>query len=87
MCRWQASRARKRTDKPTGTSATSLAYHYDRAGRLIALDNENRAQATFRYNLRDQLTDEIGFDGRWQRYVYNAASELTHLIETGGSEA
>ncbi|WCM87178.1 RHS repeat domain-containing protein [Acidovorax sp. NCPPB 3576] len=65
----------------------SLAYHYDRAGRLIALDNENRAQTTFRYNLRDQLTDEIGFDGRWQRYVYNAASELTHLIEAGGSDA
>ncbi|GKS74443.1 DUF6531 domain-containing protein [Acidovorax sp. SUPP950] len=65
----------------------TLAYHYDRAGRLIALDNENRAQTTFRYNLRDQLTDEIGFDGRWQRYVYNAASELTHLIEAGGSEA
>ncbi|GKT02451.1 DUF6531 domain-containing protein [Acidovorax sp. SUPP3434] len=71
----------------TDAAGRTLAYHYDRAGRLIALDNENRAQATFRYNLRDQLTDEIGFDGRWQRYVYNAASELTHLIETGGSEA
>ena len=71
----------------TDAAGRTLAYHYDRAGRLIALDNENRAQTTFRYNLRDQLTDEIGFDGRWQRYVYNAASELTHLIEAGGSEA
>ncbi|GKT27071.1 RHS repeat-associated core domain-containing protein [Acidovorax sp. SUPP3334] len=71
----------------TDAAGRTLAYHYDRAGRLIALDNENRAQTTFRYNLRDQLTDEIGFDGRWQRYVYNAASELTHLIEAGGSDA
>ncbi|MDA8457043.1 DUF6531 domain-containing protein [Acidovorax sp. GBBC 3334] len=65
----------------------TLAYHYDRAGRLIALTNENRAQTTFRYDLRDQLTDEIGFDGRWQRYVYNAAGELTHAVEAGGCEA
>ncbi|AVS66200.1 sugar-binding protein [Paracidovorax avenae] len=64
-----------------------LAYHYDRAGRLMCLVNENRAQTTFRYDLRDQLTDEIGFDGRWQRYVYNAAGELTHVIEAVGCEA
>jgi YD repeat-containing protein len=32
------------------------------------------------------LSDEIGLDGRHQRYVYNAAGELTHLIEAGGSE-
>ncbi|WP_375576637.1 RHS repeat-associated core domain-containing protein [Paracidovorax oryzae] len=65
----------------------TLAYHYDAAGRLASLINENRAQATFRYDLRDQLTDEIGFDGRWQRYVYNAAGELTHVIEAGGCDA
>ncbi|WP_223275299.1 RHS domain-containing protein [Delftia tsuruhatensis] len=65
----------------------SLAYHYDRAGRLIALDNENHARTHFRYDLRDQLTDEVGFDGRWQRYIYNAAGELTHVIEAGGSDA
>ncbi|WP_434802470.1 RHS repeat-associated core domain-containing protein [Paracidovorax avenae] len=64
-----------------------LAYHYDAAGRLVSLINENRAQTTFRYDLRDQLTDEIGFDGRWQRYVYNPAGELTHVIEAGGCEA
>lgn len=34
----------------------------------------------------DRLTDEIGFDGRHQRYGYNLASELTHLIEAGGSD-
>lgn len=65
----------------------SLTYHYDRAGRLIALDNENHARTHFRYDLRDQLTDEVGFDGRWQRYIYNAAGELTHVIEAGGSDA
>jgi YD repeat-containing protein len=69
------------------TAGRSLAYHYDRAGRLIALDNENHARPHFRYYLHDQLTDEVGFDGRWQRYIYNAAGELTHLIEAGGSDA
>ena len=39
------------------------------------------------YDLADNLSDEIGFDGRWQRYVYNAAGELTHLIEAGGGDA
>lgn len=32
------------------------------------------------------MSDEIGIDGRHQRYVYNAAGELTHLVEAGGSE-
>ena len=34
----------------------------------------------------DRLTNEIGFDGRHQRYGYNLAGELTHLIEAGGSD-
>jgi RHS repeat-associated protein len=34
----------------------------------------------------DNLTDEIGFDGRHQRYCYNVVGELTHVIETGGSD-
>ncbi|WP_287085087.1 hypothetical protein [Acinetobacter sp.] len=66
------------------TAGRSLAYHYDRAGCLIALDNENYARTHFRYDL---LTDEVGFDDRWQRYIYNAAGELTHVIEAGGSNA
>ncbi len=50
------------------------AYHYDAAGRLVSLVNENRAQTTFRYDLRDRFPDEMGFDSRWQRYVYNATA-------------
>ena len=64
----------------------SIHYTYDAASRLIRLTNEAGAVTHFHYDVLDRLTDEIGFDGRHQRYVYNAASELTHLIETGGSD-
>ena len=64
----------------------TLRYHYDGAGRLGTLTNEVGAVTQFRYDLLDRLTDEIGFDGRHQRYAYNAASELTHVIERGGSD-
>jgi YD repeat-containing protein len=33
------------------------------------LTNENGEHTTFGYDLLDRLTDEIGFDGRHQRYA------------------
>ena len=64
----------------------TLKYQYDHAGRLAVLTNENGEHTNFRCDLLDRLTDEIGFDGRHQRYAYNAAGELTHVIERGGSD-
>lgn len=64
----------------------TLRYQYDHAGRLATLTNEVGAVTWFGYDLLDRLTDEVGFDGRHQRYAYNAAGELTHVIERGGSD-
>ncbi|MEN9365832.1 MAG: hypothetical protein RL489_190 [Pseudomonadota bacterium] len=64
----------------------TLQYRYDHAGRLKTLINENGEATRFGYDLLDRLTDEQGFDGRHQRYCYNAAGELTHVIEFGGSD-
>ena len=63
-----------------------LRYQYDHAGRLATLTNENGEVTWFGYDLLDRLTDEVGFDRRHQRYTYNAAGELTHVIECGGSD-
>jgi YD repeat-containing protein len=65
----------------------SLQYHYDMVGRLVALQNENAAQYQFHYDLADNLIQEVGFDGRIQRYRYNAAGELTELHERSAHEA
>ena len=64
----------------------TLCYDYDRAGRLSTLTNQNGEVSRFAYDLLDSLTDEVGFDGRHERYVSNAVGELTHLIERGGSD-
>ena len=64
----------------------ALRYQYDHAGRLVTLTNEVGAVTHFGYDLLNRLTDEVGFDGRHQRYTYNAASALTHVIERGGSD-
>lgn len=64
----------------------TLRFDYDRGGRLSSLTNQNGEVTRFAYNLLDHITDEVGFDGRHQRYVCNAVGELTHLIERGGSD-
>ncbi len=64
----------------------TLRYDYDRAGRLSTLTNQNGEVTRFGYDPLDHITDEVGFDGRHQRYVSNAVGELTHLIERGGSD-
>lgn len=64
----------------------TLSYQYDHAGRLITLTNQNGEISSFGYDLLDRITDEVGFDGRHQRYVSNPVGRLTHLIERGGSD-
>ena len=51
-------------------------YHYDLAGRLTGLTNENRRPYKFSYDAMDRLTEEVAFDGRTQRYRYDMAGQL-----------
>lgn len=62
----------------------TLRFDYDRAGRLSTLTNQNGEVTRFGYDLLDHITDEVGFDGRHQRYVCNAVGDLTHWVERGG---
>ena len=70
----------------TNALGHTLRYAYDRAGRLTTLTNENGEITWFGYDVLDRLTDDIGFDGRHQRYCWNAAGELSHVVERGGSD-
>ncbi|OZG69914.1 hypothetical protein BTA51_28725, partial [Hahella sp. CCB-MM4] len=54
-----------------------LHYHYDGERNLVGLTNENGDHYQLKYDLNERLIEEIGFDGRQQRYEYNA---LGHLI-------
>nr|WP_252980585.1 RHS repeat protein [Delftia acidovorans] len=61
----------------TDCSGQTTRYTYDGMGRpLTRIDTAGRSLA-YHYDRA----------GRWQRYIYNAAGELTHLIEAGGSDA
>ncbi len=58
-------------------------YQYDEASRLTRITNENGAHTTFAYSVRDQLIEQVNFDGRTQHYAYNAGGELTQSIDAG----
>jgi RHS repeat-associated protein len=53
-----------------------LHYHYDGERNLIGLTNEKGERYQLDYDLNERLVQEIGFDGRVQRYNYNAAGHL-----------
>ncbi|HED34660.1 MAG TPA: hypothetical protein ENJ08_10685, partial [Gammaproteobacteria bacterium] len=55
----------------------TLDYHYDGERNLIGLTNEKGEHYQLKYDLAERLIQEIGFDGRVQRYHYNKAGQLT----------
>uniref|UniRef100_UPI000CAC2C69 DUF6531 domain-containing protein n=1 Tax=Psychromonas sp. Urea-02u-13 TaxID=2058326 RepID=UPI000CAC2C69 len=55
----------------------TLDYHYDGERNLIGLTNEKGKDYHLRYDLNERLIEEVGFDGRLQKYHYNAAGHLT----------
>lgn len=55
----------------------SLQYHYDGERNLVGLTNQNGEQYHLKYDLNERLIEEAGFDGRTQRYEYNALGYLT----------
>ncbi len=58
-------------------------YQYDEAGRLTRLTNENGACATFAYDALDRLVEQINFDGRTQRFRFNAGGALIESVDAG----
>lgn len=54
-------------------------YHYDGERNLVGLTNQKNERYQLKYDLKKQLIEEIGFDGRIQRYFYNQAG---HLIQS-----
>ncbi|HBZ9184132.1 TPA: RHS repeat protein, partial [Citrobacter farmeri] len=60
----------------TRQGALVREYHYDPAGRLTGLTNENRRPYRFSYDEMDRLTEEVAFDGRTQRWRYDVAGQL-----------
>ncbi len=53
-----------------------LQYHYDGERNLIGLTNEKGERYQLDYDLNERLIQEVGFDGRVQRYSYNPAGQL-----------
>lgn len=63
--------------KRTDTAGHCLHYEYDGERNLVGLINENGDRYCLKYDLNERLIEEIGFDGRTQRYQYNACGHLT----------
>ena len=63
--------------KRTDSLGHALHYHYDGERNLIGLTNENGKRYQLKYDLNERLVEEIGFDGRTQRYQYNSLGHLT----------
>ncbi|HTF97301.1 MAG TPA: RHS repeat-associated core domain-containing protein [Cellvibrio sp.] len=53
-----------------------LHYHYDGERNLVGLTNEKGERYQLDYDLNERLIQEIGFDGRVQRYGYNPVGQL-----------
>ncbi|WP_221794360.1 RHS repeat-associated core domain-containing protein [Oceanobacter mangrovi] len=73
----QLSQVVKRID----ASGQAFDYHYDAERNLVGLTNENGEQYQLKYDGNERLIEEIGFDGRVQRYQYSAAGHLASSEE------
>jgi RHS repeat-associated protein len=60
-------------------SGQTFNYHYDAERNLVGLTNENGERYQLKYDGNERLIEEVGFDGRVQRYQYNIAG---HLIQS-----
>lgn len=62
---------------------SQLHYEYDGERNLIGLTNEKGERYQLKYDGSERLIEEVGFDGRIQRYEYNSAGHLKAAIELG----
>ncbi|POA89979.1 RHS repeat-associated core domain-containing protein [Pseudomonas protegens] len=60
-------------------------YQYDKAQRLIALLNENKAAYRFSYDASDRLQEEVRIDGLRRRFSYSLNGQLSQLEEIATS--
>jgi RHS repeat-associated protein len=60
-----------------------LRYHYDSERNLIGLTNAKGEHYQLNYDKDEHLIEEIGFDGRIQRYHYDAAGQLDLYAQRG----
>jgi len=64
-----------------------LRYEYDSERNLTGLVNARNELYRLHYDLDERLIEEHGFDGRRQRYGYDAAGQLvTHAEHLGGAD-
>ncbi|WP_253734562.1 RHS repeat-associated core domain-containing protein [Methylomonas sp. ZR1] len=60
-----------------------MRYRYDSERNLIGLINPKGETYSLNYDHDENLVEEIGFDGRIQRYRYNAAGALEAYLQPG----
>jgi RHS repeat-associated protein len=63
-----------------------LRYHYDSERNLIGLTNAKGEHYQLNYDKDENLIEEIGFDGRVQRYHYNATGQLDLYAQRGNQD-
>lgn len=54
----------------------SQQFHYDDAGRIHILVNENSTMTLFEYDVMDRLITKTSFDGHTKHYHYNMLNQL-----------
>jgi RHS repeat-associated protein len=60
-----------------------MRYRYDSERNLIGLINPKGETYSLNYDRDENLVEEIGFDGRIQRYRYSAAGALEAYLQPG----
>ncbi|MBF5005255.1 RHS repeat-associated core domain-containing protein [Diaphorobacter caeni] len=62
---------------------STQAFQYDAVGRISHLINENGARASLEYDVMDRRISQTGFDGRTQRFSYDASGHLVESDDAG----
>jgi RHS repeat-associated protein len=65
----------------TDAAGHQLGYRWDKLGRLVQLDNENRSSYTFTYDFVGRLLAEVAFDGQKTGYAYAEFNGVLEKIE------
>lgn len=63
-----------------------LRYHYDSERNLTGLTNAKGERYQLKYDKDENLIEEIGFDGRLQRYHYDATGQLDLYAQRGDQD-
>ena len=64
-----------------------LRYHYDTERNLVGLTNAKGERFGLSWDLDDRLVEQVGFDGRTQRYHHDEAGRVIAKAELAGIDA